>query len=447
MRKAYIGNIPFDTTPSDIRREFGEYGEIVDISIPESKKGICFVTYREENSASLAISAGNGKTVLGRPVKVSQAFRRPGGGKGDGGKGGGKGKGGKGYDDRRFSPPRGGYDDRGRGGGYDDRGGGRDYDRRSPDRRRDDFDRDRDRDRFEDRRGSPDRRRDDYDRPRESPRYEDRRDDYDRRDDRRKEDERPKGDGPAVRAKIRELEHQLSVVGEHRSRLTEEEQLAIKAKASAADQAQQAVEEASAVSRGAEEARKKAQDAANEAESAKMEMQSLREEADKWQWELGRLQAALASFVQLHERLEAEKNNLADAERDLTSLTAEREAKLAAVIASTKGGNFSAPTTGGEGDDYDPGEAAGNIQGDSVFPIIGSAPSEVMSGAINEPITAAEKRAMERRARMELEAMDDGDATEPEPDPEPEPAPVPVQVALTPPAKKKKKLPSNFLSM
>ena len=29
MRKAYIGNIPFDTTPSDIRREFGEYGEIV----------------------------------------------------------------------------------------------------------------------------------------------------------------------------------------------------------------------------------------------------------------------------------------------------------------------------------------------------------------------------------------------------------------------------------
>ena len=64
-----------------------------------------------------------------------------------------------------------------------------------------------------------------------------------------------------------------------------------------------------------------------------------------------------------------------------------------------------------------------------------------------QPITAAEKRAMERRARMELEAMDDGDATEPEPDPEPEPAPVPVQVALTPPAKKKKKLPSNFLSM
>jgi len=119
MRKAYIGNIPFDTTERDIRREFEEFGEIIDVSIPESKKGICFVTFKDEQSSALAISAGNGKTVLGRPVKVSQAFRRPGGkGKGKGSKGG-KGdmspdRGGRGYDDR-------GYDDR-RGGGY--RGGG-----------------------------------------------------------------------------------------------------------------------------------------------------------------------------------------------------------------------------------------------------------------------------------------------------------------------------------
>lgn len=70
------------------------------------------------------ISAANGKTVLGRQIRVSTAFRRPGGhhhctaappalttggdahtGKGDGK--GGKGKGGKGDFRRDFSPPRG----------------------------------------------------------------------------------------------------------------------------------------------------------------------------------------------------------------------------------------------------------------------------------------------------------------------------------------------------
>jgi hypothetical protein len=141
------------------------------------------------------------------------------------------------------------------------------------------------------------------------------------------------------------------------------------------------------------------------------------------------------------------------AEQDVEKLTEEREFKLAAVIASTKGGNplmqHAATTSGAEGDDYVPEEAAGNVQGDNVFPIIGAS-TEMLSGAL-EPITAAEKRAMERRSRMDVED-EDGSApaahSEPAPVPEPEPEPEPEPVPVAPVAiKKKKKLPQNFMTM
>jgi len=254
------------------------------------------------------------------------------------------------------------------------------------------------------------------------------------------------------------------VVGEHRQRITEEERRAVGAKEEAQGEADQAVKDAEKVRELAEAARQEAEQAASEAERAKGELQTLREDADKWKWEHGRLQAALANFVQLHEKLESEKATLTAAEEEVARMQKERESKLHAVISSTKGGHLpavaaTAAASSNEGsDDYVPEEAAGSVQG-GVFPILGSSdpvqPPEIL---VTAAVTAAEKRAMERRGRN-AEA-------EPESDPEPlpkheDPYVVPSDApALESPGsepesaskaeptpKKKKKLPQGFMSM
>ncbi len=119
-KKLYVGNLSYDTTDSDLRQLFEEYGTvesaqaIMDRETGRSK-GFGFVEMPSDQEAQAAIDALNGQEVNGRALTVNEAKPREdrGGGGGRGGYGGGGGGGGGG---------RGGYG--GGGGGRGGRSGG-----------------------------------------------------------------------------------------------------------------------------------------------------------------------------------------------------------------------------------------------------------------------------------------------------------------------------------
>src|SRR6187401_362996 len=101
-KKMFVGNLSFQTTESDIRAAFEQYGEVESVSIITDRdtgrsKGFGFVEMSEEN-AGKAISALSGTELNGRALTVNEArpmvkrdFGGGGGGGGRGGRGGGGG--------------------------------------------------------------------------------------------------------------------------------------------------------------------------------------------------------------------------------------------------------------------------------------------------------------------------------------------------------------------
>jgi len=106
-KSLYVGNLPYNTSESDVRSLFEEFGPIAEIRII-GDKGFGFVEVPEENMQA-AIDANNGKDFNGRTLTVNEARPRPERRSGGGGFGGGGGRGGR---------DRGGF-----GGGGRDRGG------------------------------------------------------------------------------------------------------------------------------------------------------------------------------------------------------------------------------------------------------------------------------------------------------------------------------------
>lgn len=185
----FVGNLNFETGEASIRELFEGAGEIEEIRMPRHRdgdnvgqsKGICFVKFKNAESAAKAVRAYNGDELDDRSIKVTIAEdddnrRAPPawlvnsrtGGKGKGGKGG-KGKGG----DSGTDFGRHGHEHRGsrRESRRDERRRSRSRDRRSRSRDRRSRSRDRrsrSRDRRRDR--SSDRRRSDRDRSRERDR-------------------------------------------------------------------------------------------------------------------------------------------------------------------------------------------------------------------------------------------------------------------------------------
>ena len=210
-RKIFLGGLSFNTRDSDLREDFGKYGELEDVQLPMGydgkHKGFAFITYTKSEDAGFACKEHHQRTYMDREISckiVVPRAERDGGDRGGSRRGygpplpplnpeltekleewvqakrrrdfatadalrsemqaagvnpeelrpkpgfGGKGDGSKGggYGDR-YDDRRGGYDDR-RGGGdrYDDRGRSDRYDVRREDR-------------YDDRRRSysPDRRR------------------------------------------------------------------------------------------------------------------------------------------------------------------------------------------------------------------------------------------------------------------------------------------------
>jgi cold-inducible RNA-binding protein len=116
--RIYVGNLSYDTTEDELRKEFSAFGEVASVSVVTDRysgrsKGFAFVEMNNKAEADAAIAGLNGKAVKERTLVVNEARpRTESGGRSSGGYGGG-GYGGGGYGDKR-------------GGGYGDKRGGRD---------------------------------------------------------------------------------------------------------------------------------------------------------------------------------------------------------------------------------------------------------------------------------------------------------------------------------
>ena len=104
MRNLFVGNMSFQTTESDLRTAFEQYGEIARIQVMTDRdtgraRGFAFVEMADEQAAANAIAGLNGKELDGRALNVNEAKPKPersgGGGGGRGGYGGGGGGGGQ----------------------------------------------------------------------------------------------------------------------------------------------------------------------------------------------------------------------------------------------------------------------------------------------------------------------------------------------------------------
>jgi RNA recognition motif-containing protein len=107
--KLYVGNLPFDTSNSDLEELFGGVGTVESATVVEDRdtgrsRGFGFVEMSSKEEGEAAIEQLNGQELNGRELKVNEAKPREnrgfggGGGGGRGGnRGGGGGYGGGGY--------------------------------------------------------------------------------------------------------------------------------------------------------------------------------------------------------------------------------------------------------------------------------------------------------------------------------------------------------------
>ena len=102
-KKLYVGNLPYNTSSSDLEQMFSQYGQVQSAQVIEDRetgrsKGFGFVEMGSDKDAQAAITALNGQDHGGRPLTVNEAKPREdrGGGGGGGGYGRGGGGGGRG---------------------------------------------------------------------------------------------------------------------------------------------------------------------------------------------------------------------------------------------------------------------------------------------------------------------------------------------------------------
>jgi RNA recognition motif-containing protein len=80
MKNIYVGNLPWSTTEDDLRRTFGQYGEVQSAKVIMDRetgrsRGFGFVEM-EDDAADQAIQALNGQDMGGRGLKVNEAKPR-----------------------------------------------------------------------------------------------------------------------------------------------------------------------------------------------------------------------------------------------------------------------------------------------------------------------------------------------------------------------------------
>lgn len=80
-KKIYVGNLNFQTTEQELTELFQSYGNIVSVDIITDKftgrsKGFGFIEMENEEEADSAISALDGKEIMGRQIRVNEARER-----------------------------------------------------------------------------------------------------------------------------------------------------------------------------------------------------------------------------------------------------------------------------------------------------------------------------------------------------------------------------------
>lgn len=92
MKKLYVGNFSFHLGENDLRSMFEPYGKVESVTLVTDRdtgrsRGFGFVEMTEDQDASSAIAALNGRESDGRPLTVNEArpkTERSGGRGGDG---------------------------------------------------------------------------------------------------------------------------------------------------------------------------------------------------------------------------------------------------------------------------------------------------------------------------------------------------------------------------
>ena len=87
--KIYVGNLSFDTTDTEVRELFSQYGEVNEVTLITDRdtgrpRGFGFVEMRNDEQAREAIGSLDGNEVGGRQIKVNEAkprTERPAGGR------------------------------------------------------------------------------------------------------------------------------------------------------------------------------------------------------------------------------------------------------------------------------------------------------------------------------------------------------------------------------
>ena len=113
--KIYVGNLAYEVTEDELRKEFAAFGEVTSVSLPTDQysgrpRGFGFIEMADKTQGDAAIAGLNGKMLKSRTLVVNEARPSTGGQRGGG------------YGDRR-----GGMGNRGGGGRPGGRGGQRRY--------------------------------------------------------------------------------------------------------------------------------------------------------------------------------------------------------------------------------------------------------------------------------------------------------------------------------
>ena len=79
--KIYVGNLSFETTETEIRELFGQYGEVEEVNLITDRetgrpRGFGFIEIRNDQAARDAIGALDGTEFGSRPIKVNEAKPR-----------------------------------------------------------------------------------------------------------------------------------------------------------------------------------------------------------------------------------------------------------------------------------------------------------------------------------------------------------------------------------
>jgi len=79
--KLYVGNLPFNTTDSDLEEAFGVHGAIASANVITDRetgrsRGFGFVEFENESDAQSAQAALDGQDFEGRTLRVNEAQER-----------------------------------------------------------------------------------------------------------------------------------------------------------------------------------------------------------------------------------------------------------------------------------------------------------------------------------------------------------------------------------